>query len=568
MEYNIYGVGFVLSVLLLIILILVGRKQNITNYVMIFVAVLLSNYGYHAVSVSKTLEAALVGQRIINIGAIFAPVLMLFCAMRLCKIRAPRIVVYFLVCYSLLVSYYSFTIGVTGVFYEYVSLVQRNGVSYLHKQYGPAHALYEIQVFGNMVATVAILIYSLIKKKNASHKLAICLILVEFMLVAMYMVNRIFHIELELYTVIYIVAELIILMCIRRISMYEVSDSIVSSLNNNSNYGYIVVDSKMRYASSNKTAELFLPEIQKQKVDKTFDSNITPIICEKFGPWLKNPKQKELNCYIEKDGRCIKCSARPIYHGMFDKQVGYIIELLDDTQHHKYMELMNNYNTDLEAEVDRQTQHISDMQDKIVLGMADVIENRDDNTGGHVRRTSFVIRFFIEELEKCGKEYGFSKEFLENVAKAAPMHDLGKIAVDDRVLRKPGKYTAEEFEEMKTHSEKGAGIIIQILEGVEDEKFIEIARNVAFFHHEKWNGEGYPHRLMGKDIPVEARIMALADVFDALVSKRCYKEKMSYEEAFKIIEESLGSHFDPELGKLFLKCRPKLEAFYNGLEEE
>ena len=130
------------------------------------------------------------------------------------------------------------------------------------------------------------------------------------------------------------------------------------------------------------------------------------------------------------------------------------------------------------------------------------------------------------------------------------------------------KYTTEEFEEMKTHSEKGAGIIIQILEGVEDEKFIEIARNVAFYHHEKWNGEGYPHRLMGKDIPVEARIMALADVFDALVSKRCYKEKMSYEEAFRIIEESLGSHFDPELGKLFLKCRPKLEAFYNGLEEQ
>lgn len=568
MEYNIYGVGFVLSVLLLIILILVGKKQNITYYIMIFVAVLLSNYGYHAVSVATTLEAALVGQRILNIGSIFAPILMMFCAMRLCKIKIPRIVVYFSLIYSLVVSYFSFTIGITGAFYDYVSLVQRNGMSYLHKNYGPAHILYEIQVFGSMLATFGVLIYSLIKKKNASHNLAICFILVEFMLVVMYAVNRIFHIDLELYAIVYIVAEVIIIMCIRRISMYEVSDSIANSLNNNSNYGYIVVDNKMRYASSNRTAELFLPEIQNQKADTAFTPEITPLVCEYLGPWLKNPKQKELNCYIEKDGRNIKCSARPIYHGFFEKQVGFIIELLDNTEHHKYMELMNNYNTDLEAEVDRQTQHISDMQDKIVLGMADVIENRDDNTGGHVRRTSFVVRFFIEELEKCGKEYGFSKEFLENVTKAAPMHDLGKIAVDDRVLRKPGKYTAEEFEEMKTHSEKGAGIIIQILEGVEDEKFIEIARNVAFFHHEKWNGEGYPHRLMGKDIPVEARIMALADVFDALVSKRCYKEKMSYEEAFKIIEESLGSHFDPELGKLFLKCRPKLEAFYNGLEEE
>ena len=568
MEYNIYGVGFVLSVVFLILLIIVGRKQNINNYIMIFVAVLLSNYGYHAVSVATNLEAALVGQRILNIGAIFAPVLMLYCAMRLCKIEAKKFMVYMSITYSLLVAYFSFTIGVTGDFYKEVTLVQNYGMSQLHKVYGPAHLLYEIQVFGNLVATFAVLIYSLIKKRNASHNLAICFIAVETVLVLMYAINRIIGFTLELYAVVYIFFEVIILVFIRRLSMYEVSDSISNSLNANSNYGYIVIDSEMRFASSNKTAELFLPEIKMQKVDHRLSPEVTPILYKHLEPWLKNPKQKELNCYIEQKEKCIKCSARPITHGIFEKQVGYIIELLDNTQHHKYMELMNNYNTDLEAEVDRQTQHISEMQDKIVLGMADVIENRDDNTGGHVRRTSFVIRFFIEELEKCGKEYGFSKSFLENVAKAAPMHDLGKIAVDDRVLRKPGKYTAEEFEEMKTHSEKGAGIIIQILEGVEDEKFIEIARNVAFYHHEKWNGEGYPHRLMGKDIPVEARIMALADVFDALVSKRCYKEKMSYEEAFKIIEDSLGSHFDPELGKLFLRCRPKLEAFYNGLDEQ
>ena len=106
----------------------------------------------------------------------------------------------------------------------------------------------------------------------------------------------------------------------------------------------------------------------------------------------------------------------------------------------------------------------------------------------------------------------------------------------------------------------------QILKGVEDEEFVNIAVNVAHFHHEKWNGEGYPARLSGIEIPPEARIMALADVFDALVSKRCYKEKMDYDRAFSIIEESLGSHFDPEIGKLFLKCRPQLEAYYNNID--
>lgn len=567
MEYNIYGVGFVLSVVMLILLILIGRKQNINNYIMIFVAVMISNYGYHSVSVATNLEAALVGQRLLNIGAIFAPVLLLFCAMRLCKIEAPKLMIYSLLIYSLVVAYFSFTIGITDDFYKSVYLSESHGYSILVKEYGKAHILYEIQVFGNVLATLGVLVYSLIKKKNASHNLAIGFILIELLIVGMYAFNRITGFEIELYTVVYILAEVIILIFIRRIGMYEVSDSIANSLNENSNYGYIVVDSHMRYAASNKTAEMFLPEIKYQKVDRHFSPEITPIVWEKFSEWMNDPDGKELNCYIESDERCVKCTARPLVHGMFEKRIGYIIELLDNTQHHKYMELMNNYNTDLEAEVDRQTKHISEMQDKIVLGMADMIENRDDNTGGHVRRTSFVVRFFIEELEKTGDKYGFSPEFLENVAKAAPMHDLGKIAVDDRVLRKPGKYTAEEFEEMKTHSEKGAGIIIQILEGVEDEKFIEIARNVAYFHHEKWNGEGYPQRLMGENIPVEARIMALADVFDALVSKRCYKEKMSYDEAFKIIEDSLGSHFDPELGRLFLKCRDKLEAFYNSLEE-
>ncbi|MDD5900243.1 MAG: HD domain-containing protein [Lachnospiraceae bacterium] len=144
------------------------------------------------------------------------------------------------------------------------------------------------------------------------------------------------------------------------------------------------------------------------------------------------------------------------------------------------------------------------------------------------------------------------------------MHDLGKIAIDDAVLRKPGKYTEEEYAEMKRHAAEGARIVESILQGVEDDEFVCVARNVACYHHEKWNGTGYPSGKGETDIPLESRIMALADVFDALVSRRCYKEAFSYDEAFSIIEESLGQHFDPELGRIFMECRPELEAFYEG----
>jgi len=154
------------------------------------------------------------------------------------------------------------------------------------------------------------------------------------------------------------------------------------------------------------------------------------------------------------------------------------------------------------------------------------------------------------------------------LSKAAPMHDLGKIAIADSILQKQGRYTDEEYNQMKRHTAEGAAIVENILRGVENDEFVELARNVAHYHHEKWDGSGYPEGRAGEDIPLEARMMALADVFDALVSKRCYKEAYSYDTAFGIIESSLGTHFDPFLGKIFLECRGELKALYNEYAEK
>lgn len=200
------------------------------------------------------------------------------------------------------------------------------------------------------------------------------------------------------------------------------------------------------------------------------------------------------------------------------------------------------------------------MQEKVILGMAQMVESRDLSTGGHIKRTSEVVKIFSEELLK--NEMGFDEKFLQLVVRSAPMHDLGKIGVDDAVLRKQGKFTDEEYEKMKKHAEIGARMVKEILTDVEEEQFVKIAINVAHYHHEKVNGRGYPQGLKGNEIPIEARIMALADVFDALVSKRCYKEAFSFDKAFTIIKEDSGVHFDAALAEIFLKCRPKLEEFY------
>ncbi len=202
-----------------------------------------------------------------------------------------------------------------------------------------------------------------------------------------------------------------------------------------------------------------------------------------------------------------------------------------------------------------------DMHEKLILGMAAMIAGRDDVTGSHVRRTSDIVKFIAEEMKK--DESSFEDQmFLNNVIETAPMHDLGKITIDDKILRKPGRFTPEEFAVMKTHSAAGAKIITNILKDIHDEGYLNVAVNIAHYHHEKWDGSGYPDGLKGEEIPLEARIMAIADVYDALVSKRSYKDAFTFEEANRIILDGMGSHFDPSLRPYYERALEKIEAYY------
>ena len=328
-------------------------------------------------------------------------------------------------------------------------------------------------------------------------------------------------------------------------------------------YGYIVFDNKYRYISANDYMKEIFPEIKNWEVDHDIpktDSELYKDVVQKLYQWNETEENKKT---IQIGEQFFRLDIRELSYNKKGK-VGYLVELTDQTLEKKYYQTIEQYNANLEKEVEEKTENIIHIKDMMVLGMADMVESRDNNTGGHIKRTSSVVKVFSARLKKHCDVLGISNDFLRQVEKAAPMHDLGKIAIDDEILRKPGKYTEEEYAQMKKHAEEGARIVENILQGVEEYNFVEIAKNVAHYHHEKWNGKGYPEGLSGTDIPVEARIMALADVFDALVSKRCYKEAFSYDKAFAIIKESMGEHFDPELGRIFLECRTDLEALYDG----
>ncbi|HBA68420.1 MAG TPA: hypothetical protein DCZ40_03585, partial [Lachnospiraceae bacterium] len=189
---------------------------------------------------------------------------------------------------------------------------------------------------------------------------------------------------------------------------------------------------------------------------------------------------------------------------------------------------------------------VSHMQSGMITFMAEVVENRDDNTGGHIRRTAAYVECIAKELKRQGVYSNIlTDRYLSDMVIAAPLHDIGKIHIPDAVLNKPGKLTEEEFEIMKTHTTAGEELLTHAKAELGESGYLNTAVEMAAYHHEWWNGKGYPYGISGEEIPLCARIMAVADVFDALTSKRCYKNAMPLEKAYAIIREESGTHFDP-----------------------
>lgn len=224
-------------------------------------------------------------------------------------------------------------------------------------------------------------------------------------------------------------------------------------------------------------------------------------------------------------------------------------------------------------ESQRKNEAISTFQSGMINVMADLVESRDQSTGEHIKNTSAYVEIICDELIKEGKFSDvLDEEFKKNIVSSAPMHDIGKIKVSDVILNKPGRFTDEEYEIMKSHAAEGAKIIASVKKTVENqelkENYLGEAENMAHYHHEKWNGEGYPCGLKGEEIPLSARIMAVADVFDALVAVRVYKPAMPFEKAMGIIKKDAGTHFDPVIAEAFLNAEEKVRAVTSKIHEK
>ena len=216
--------------------------------------------------------------------------------------------------------------------------------------------------------------------------------------------------------------------------------------------------------------------------------------------------------------------------------------------------LLNRMKTHLDIDelIRERTTQIERLKNGIVFVLADMVENRDQGTGGHVERTTEYIRILINALMTQGVHADEMRDLnLESMVASARLHDIGKITIPDAILNKPGKLTDEEFQKMKSHCVEGERIIDQIVSRTGSVEFLRNAKMFAACHHERWDGKGYPNGLEGANIPIQGRVMAIVDVYDALVSERPYKKPFTEEEAIKIIMDGAGTQFDPEIANVF-----------------
>ena len=535
------------------------RRPLNSYFTAVFFSIVLADFGHLFLALSTTIEGAIVANKACYLGSCFLPLLLFLLICRLCTFEVPRWVKLFLFAYSSLVFGLSCTVGFSDIFYESVRYVVLNGTGSYIPTYGPAHVLWNILLYSYVIANIVVIVVAAKKKRNVSYKTLIAIATLAFVSIGLFIVARYMENDTLLMPLVYLLDELVLLYICALVKMHDVMNSVLESLEAENTAAYLAFSPKGVYLGCNDIATKFFPDLLECRVDHAMPKDIEiSKIFKKCMSQLQEADSNKVYRFSYKD-RFYKAVLRNVLQNQ--KSRIFLFRIEDETNIQRYIERLDANNTELAALIKNNKDQIRVFQNQMLVGMAEMVNNKDGFTGAHLKRTKEVVSILVKKMRN-DVNLSYSKEFYDDMVAAAPMHDIGKIAIDDKVLCKPGKFTDEEFAEMKTHAEKGAIIIKNLLSNFQSEFFVEIAKNMAGSHHERWDGSGYPYGLKGDSIPLEARVMAIADVYDALVSKRCYKEPFSFADAYDIIDKAMGKHFDPSLKKYFEQSRDELEAYY------
>lgn len=557
------GIEYI-SIALLIFEIIYVMKQKgsyMQNLMLLLlISVLVNLIGYLVELKSDSLETALIGVKIAYLGKPYITLCIFFFVVEFCKVNLSDLFKGALVAFHLLITTLVFTCDLHSFFYTSIQYIYSD--SYCHLVLG--HGLFYYLFIGmTLLYFIAITVIGIRKIRSTEdwlikRQMFLCLAMITICLIG-------FLLFLSGCTNGYDTTVLSYFVCVQMLIILMVHFQLFNTLSfakdesmDGMEEALFVFDNDDGVIYQNKNARLMQHYIENHYTEP-FIQVLKDLI-------QKNEHLIVKNGYVFRgerhDHEDVPQSANSVYHitgreiTRQGRTYGYAVLVSDETESYYYT-------SHLEAKVSAKTHEIIKIQRSVIGSFAAMIEARDGITGLHIKNTSNFVKILTHAMQNSPKYADrITDDYAQMVSAAAKLHDIGKIAVPDYVLQKPGKLTDEEYEIMKKHPAEGARIIKETLGKLENDEYVHIAYNMAYYHHEKFAGGGYPCNLKGTEIPLSARIMAICDVYDALRSNRHYKEGFSVEKSVSIIRESRGSHFDPDITDIFLQHIDEMEAVF------
>lgn len=518
-------------------------KQPKSKYQAILLGMMLSvflnNLGYLFELKADSKELAVQALKFTYFGKSFAPFLLMLFIVSYSRLRIPKIVTCILASVHCSILVMVETCEYNSLFYKSIGYTHTGMFPHLVLGHGLFYKLYTLLLICYLMAVP---VYCMIKtKKDLDLEEHHILVHLSEIMIIMGLGFALFLTGVtrgyDSTALAYVISESILLHALVRENMLETLAVAKDYVADNIAQGLVIVDKNSRLLYHNEAAAQIFPQLMSKKTS----SVINEIISLNKGNALKFVSE---NVY--------KTSRRCLIKGKTSICTIYVLENITSEYY---------YADRLKRNVDIKTKEIARMQRSVIASFAAMVEARDGNTGQHVKRTSEYVGILAQSLRDNDRYRDLlDEQTIQMITDAAPLHDIGKISIPDAILTKPGKLTDEEFSIIQTHSAVGANIIKDTLKDIEHADYLRVAMDMAHYHHEKWDGSGYPSGLSGNDIPLAARIMAVADVYDALCSKRSYKKAFSNEKAYGIIIDGRGHHFDPDIVDAFTKGRAQIEC--------
>jgi len=535
---SIQYVGIIVILLGLVYLLQQWPSRPQSFMLFLGLAVLVNAIGYLFEITSQTAEAALMATKLCYVGKVYIPPLALFFVLYYCGIKVSAAFVGLLTTVHTVVLVLVMTCEYHDLFYKDFSFSKDGLFPHLMNENGVVYNAYMVLVLCYAVIMLGVCLYRYRQvEKEERNRIAYLSVIVLLPVLGLVLYLSGATMDYDATAISYVWSGIILLVSIFRHDFFDTVNLAKNYVAENLADGLVVLGKQGQFVYANSLALSLFPQLKEKEYTATVEE------LRKYCGKGKRMKMQE-NVY--------KVTERDIFQNR--KLRGRMFYLQDVTDSY-------NYTSKLENEVRDKALELFQSHHSLIVSLANMVEARDGVTGLHIKHTSEYVEIIARALQKVPKYQGImSASYVSVLSEAAPLHDIGKISMEDAILRKEGLLTTEELKSIHCHPALGAQIIDGVLAEVKGSDYLVTAREMAYCHHERWDGNGYPQGLKGEEIPLSARIMALADVYDALRSERSYKEAYSKEKAKEIMMEEAGKQFDPELVEVFLANLEEIEA--------